>query len=108
MLLIAASCELFKKAIIANTLSSFCLSKKAQNIIVDLSVCEAEIFWSMYKDGLKYVEDVLPVLSGINSKTLKKYLSPLDESLVLGLKNTEVALMDFEISCVLSILALVY
>lgn len=105
MLLIAASCEMFKKALIANTLSSFCLSKKAQNIIVDLSVSEAEIFWSMYKDGLKYVEDVLPVLSGINSKTLKKYLSPLDENLVLGLKKTELALMDFEkISYLLKVL----
>ncbi|MDR2860876.1 MAG: hypothetical protein LBV66_03475, partial [Elusimicrobiota bacterium] len=96
MFLIAPSCDILKKALIANVLAAICNENKMQSIILDLSIAATEAFWSVYKDGVKYVEDIIPVLSGISSKTLKKYLSPMEESLVLGLKESSFDDMNFE------------
>ncbi len=88
MLLIAPSCDAFKRAVIANALSSISSNNGIENIIVDFSVPGTDAFWSLYKGGMKYVEDILPVLSGINHKMLKSFLSS-GINVILGLKNTK-------------------
>ena len=57
---------------------------------MDFSVPGTEAFWSVYKNGMKYVEDIIPVLSGINPKMIKSFLSPNNMNLVLGLKNKKI------------------
>jgi pilus assembly protein CpaF len=96
MFLIAPTCDILRRALIANALCEICADKDGQSVILDLSVASTEAFWSMYKDGAKFIEDIIPVMAGLNSKTLKKYLSPMNENLTLSLKNMEFADMDFE------------
>ncbi|MDR1696301.1 MAG: CpaF family protein [Endomicrobium sp.] len=91
MLAIAPSCDCLKRALIANALSSISSNAKEENIIVDFSVPATEAFWSLYKSGIKYVEDIIGVLPGINLKMLKSFLSPSGTNLVLGLKNKKLS-----------------
>ncbi|MCL2485921.1 MAG: Flp pilus assembly complex ATPase component TadA, partial [Endomicrobia bacterium] len=95
MLTVAPSCDCLKRALIANALSSISSNRGEENIIVDFSVPATEAFWSLYKGGMKYVEDILDVLPGINPKMLKSFLS----NSVLGLKSkklSEIPLTNIE------------
>lgn len=94
MLLISSTCSAFHRALIANGLSSVCRNGGKENIILDFSVPGAGAFWSVYKNGMKYIEDVLPVLSGINPKIIKKFLSPNNDNLALGLKEKKIEELD--------------
>jgi pilus assembly protein CpaF len=94
MFLIAPSCGAFHRALIANAMSCISSLKDEENVIADFSVAGTEAFWSVYKNGVKYAEDVLPVLSGVNPKMLKSFLSPSGSSLVLGLKNKRLSELD--------------
>lgn len=96
MLLIAPGCDCHKRAVIANGLSTVSSNGGIENIILDFSVPGADAFWSVYKNGMKYIEDILPVLSGINPKMLKSFLSPGGVSLVLGLKSKKLEELDRE------------
>ncbi|MDR3243348.1 MAG: CpaF family protein [Elusimicrobiota bacterium] len=96
MLSIAPGADLLKRAVIAGSLSSICANNSIDNIILDFSIPQTGIFWSMYKSNIKYVEDILPVLSSVNSKMLKNFLSPVGVNLVLGLKNKQVEEINFE------------
>ncbi|MCL2335241.1 MAG: CpaF family protein [Endomicrobia bacterium] len=87
MLLITPGCDSFKRALIANGLSSVCANTGGENIIVDMSVAGTEAFWSLYKSGIKYIEDILPVLPAANHKMLKNFLSPNGLQLVLAFKT---------------------
>lgn len=97
MLTIAPSCDILTRALIANGLSIVSNNLKQENIIVDFSVPKTEAFWSVYKTGIKYIEDILPVLSGVTSKMLKSFLSPLGTSYVLGLKRNKIEEFDKEV-----------
>ena len=103
MLLIAPGCNIVQRDIIAHGLSCISANKREENIILDFSIPGTEAFWSIYKNGMKYVEDILPVLSGINPKILRDYLSPFGASMVLGLKDTKVS--DINIERVLYLIA---
>lgn len=96
MLLIAPGCDCHKRAVIANGLSTISLNHGKENIILDFSVPGTDAFWSVYRNGMKYVEDILPVLSGINPKILKSFLSPGGINLVLGLKSKTIEEVDIE------------
>ncbi|MDR2772456.1 MAG: CpaF family protein, partial [Elusimicrobiota bacterium] len=89
MFIIAPTCDILRRALIANALSEISNDKNSQNVILDLSITSPEAFWSMYKEGVKYIEDIIPVMAGLNSKTLKKYISPMDEKLSLVLKDED-------------------
>jgi len=96
MFLIAPGCSILHRNIIAQGLSSISSNKKEDNIILDFSIPDTEAFWSIYKNGVKYIEDILPVLSGVNLKVLKDYLSPAGASITLGLKDTKLKDMNIE------------
>lgn len=96
MLLISPTCSTLHRALIANGLSSVCKNSGAENIILDFSVPGTEAFWSVYKNGMKYVEDILPVLSAINPKMIKGFLSPNNMNFVLGLKNKKIGDINTE------------
>lgn len=107
MLLVVGANNL-TRALIANVLSAFAAAADAKNkkeqeegepcgsIILDLSVNGSEIFWSMYKDGVRFVEDIIPAMSAINAKTLKKYLSPMGQDIALTLKNNNLEDLDID------------
>ncbi|MDR1942501.1 MAG: CpaF family protein [Endomicrobium sp.] len=96
MFLIAPSCDVLKRAVIANGLSSISSIRAKENIIIDFSVVSTEAFWSVYKNGMKYIEDIFPVLPALNPKMLKSFLSPGTADLVLGLKNKKLKELDHE------------
>ncbi|AKL97815.1 CpaF family protein [Endomicrobium proavitum] len=87
MFLISPAISIFYRALIANGLSCVASNGSAESIVVDFSVPGNEAFWSVYKNGIKYVEDILPALAGINSKMLKSFLCPQGANLVLGFKE---------------------
>jgi len=99
MLLIAPGCNILQRSIIAQGLSSIGANRKEDSIILDFSVPGTGAFWSIYRNGVKYIEDILPVMSGINLKILKDYLSPVGVSTTLGLKDTK--LRDINIDRIL-------
>jgi pilus assembly protein CpaF len=82
--------------LIANGLSSVCKNNGDENIVLDFSVPGTEAFWSVYKNGMKYVEDILSVLAGINPKMIKGLLSPNNMNLVLGLKSKRIGDINLE------------
>jgi pilus assembly protein CpaF len=94
MFLLAPSCGALQRALIANAMSAACSLKNEDNVIADFSVVGTEAFWSIYKGGVKYAEDLLPMLSGVNPKMLKSFLSVGGTSLVLGLKNKKLSELD--------------
>ncbi|MCL1972723.1 MAG: CpaF family protein [Endomicrobia bacterium] len=96
MILISSTCSVLHRALIANGLSSVCKNSGNENIILDFSVPGTEAFWSVYKNGMKYVEDIIPVLSGINPKMIKSFLSPNNMNFVLGLKNKKIEDINME------------
>ncbi|MDR0800868.1 MAG: hypothetical protein LBN01_05055, partial [Endomicrobium sp.] len=96
MLLIAPGCNIVQRDIIAHGLSCVSANKKEDSIILDFSIPGTEAFWLIYKNGMKYVEDILPVLSGVNPKILREYLSPLGASMVLGLKDAKISNINIE------------
>jgi len=96
MLLITPGCDSFKRALIANGLSSVCADSGNENIIVDMSVAGTEAFWSLYKNGIKYIEDILSVLPATNPKMLKNFLSPNGLHLVLAFKDSGMEDTPFE------------
>ncbi|MDR0822611.1 MAG: CpaF family protein [Endomicrobium sp.] len=106
MLAIAPGTDLLKRAVIAGGLSSVCSNNNIDNIILDFSVPQTGIYWTMYKSNIKYVEDILPVLSSINSKMLKNFLSPIGANLVLGLKSKRADEINFDrLSYLIDVLA---
>jgi pilus assembly protein CpaF len=82
--------------LIANGLSSVCKNNGYENIILDFSVPGTEAFWSVYKNGMKYVEDILPVLPAINPKMIRSLLSSGNINFVLGLKNKKIGDINYE------------
>ncbi|GHT37955.1 hypothetical protein AGMMS49593_06290 [Endomicrobiia bacterium] len=96
MFLIAPGCALLYRNLIAHGLSCVSSNKKEFSIILDFSIPGTEAFWSIYKTGTKYIEDILPVLSSINPKMLKSYLSPDGSSMILGLKNKKLRYISIE------------
>ena len=90
MILIYPTCGCFHRALIANGFSSVCKNNGEESIIIDFSVPGTEAFWSVYKNGMKYVEDILPVLPAINPKMIKSFLSPNNLNMVLGLKEKSI------------------
>ncbi|GHT43754.1 hypothetical protein AGMMS49921_12400 [Endomicrobiia bacterium] len=96
MFLIAPGCALLYRNLIAHGLSCVSTNKKEFSIILDFSIPGTEAFWSIYKTGTKYIEDILPVLSSINHKMLKSYLSPDGSSMILGLKNKKLRGISIE------------
>jgi len=103
MLLIAPGCNILQRSIIAQGLSSIGANRKEDSIILDFSVPGTGAFWSIYRNGVKYIEDILPVMSGINLKILKDYLSPVGVSTTLGLKDTK--LRDINIDRILYLIS---
>jgi pilus assembly protein CpaF len=87
MFLIAPGCALLYRDLIAHGLSCVSSNKKESSIILDFSIPGTEAFWSIYKTGTKFIEDILPVLSSTNPKMLKSYLSPDGNGMVLGLRS---------------------
>jgi len=102
MFLIAPGVSSFHRALIANGLSYVAANGGEESIIADFSVAGNEVFWSVYKNGTKYVEDILPALAGINAKMLKNFLAPQGANLTLGLKETKID--DIPIESVLYLL----
>lgn len=96
MFLISNSCSALHRALIANGLSCVCKNSGNESIILDFSVPGTEAFWSVYKNGMKYTEDIIPVLSGINPNMIKSFLSPNNMNFVLGLKNEKLENIDSE------------
>ncbi|MCL2144989.1 MAG: CpaF family protein [Endomicrobia bacterium] len=94
MLLISNTSSVLHRALIANGLSSVCKNAGNENIILDFSVPGTEAFWSVYKSGMKYAEDIIPVLAGINPKMIKSFLSPNNANMALGLKNKKLEDID--------------
>ncbi|MDR3071257.1 MAG: CpaF family protein [Endomicrobium sp.] len=91
MLLITPGCSVLQRNLIAYGLSSVSSNQKKDNIILDFSIPGTESFWTVYKNGMKYIEDILPILSSINPKTLKDYLHPVGTSMVLGFKSAKLS-----------------
>jgi pilus assembly protein CpaF len=91
---LAPSCGALQRALMANAMSAACSLKNEDNVIADFSVIGTEAFWSVYKGGVKYAEDLLPMLSGVNPKMIKSFLSLGGTSLVLGLKNKKLSELD--------------
>lgn len=97
MLLIVPGCDAFNRALIANALSSIAYSLDKENLILDFSVPGTEAFWSLYKGGIKYFEDIISILSGISPKMMKSFLSSGgNKNLVLGLKNKNIEELPLE------------
>jgi pilus assembly protein CpaF len=97
MLLIASGgCSILYRDLLAHGLVCIGENNKEESIIVDFSMPGTEAFWSIYSNGIKYIEDILPVLSGINPKILKDYLSSVGLCRVLGLKNTKLSDISIE------------
>jgi pilus assembly protein CpaF len=71
-------------------------NKKESCVVVDFSIPDPDSFWSVYRNGIKYIEDILPVLSGINSKILKEYLLPVGLSCVVGFRDMKLKDADIE------------
>ncbi|MDR3256568.1 MAG: CpaF family protein [Endomicrobium sp.] len=96
MLLIAPGCNILQRNIIAHGLSSVSTNQKEDSVILDFSIPGTEAFWSIYKNGMKYIENILPILSGINPKILKNYLSPIGTNMVFGLKDIKLNEINIE------------
>jgi Flp pilus assembly CpaF family ATPase len=89
MLLISPnSVSLLQCNLIAYGLDSINFNKKTDSIIVDFSVSDPSAFWSIYKNSVKYIEDILPVLPGGNFSIIKDYLSSSATSSVLCSRST--------------------
>jgi pilus assembly protein CpaF len=96
MFSIASSCDLVKRVLLAYGLACVAENRKESCAIIDFSVPDPDSFWSVYKSGVKYIEDILPVLPGINSKILKEYLSPIGLTSVVSFKNMKLKEADIE------------
>ncbi|MDR3195287.1 MAG: CpaF family protein [Endomicrobium sp.] len=96
MFTIASSCSLFQRDLLAYGLSCVASNKKESCVVVDFSMPDPDSFWSVYGTGIKYIEDILPVLSGVNPKILKEYLSPIGLRSVLGFRDTKLKDSDIE------------
>jgi pilus assembly protein CpaF len=82
------SFSLLQCNLIAFGLDSINFNKKTYSIIVDFSVPDSSVFWSVYKSSIKYIEDVLPALTSGNFNIIKDYLSSCGSSSVLCIKDT--------------------
>ncbi|MDR3274764.1 MAG: hypothetical protein LBS81_02050 [Endomicrobium sp.] len=87
MFLIAPGCGIIQRDIIAQDLSSSSSNRK-KIVLFLIFLFPVLNFWSIYQNGIKYIEDILPVLSEIIPKILKNYLSSVDASVLLGLRYT--------------------
>ncbi|MDR1418630.1 MAG: Flp pilus assembly complex ATPase component TadA [Endomicrobium sp.] len=88
MLLISpSSFSLLQCNLIAYGLESINSNKKTDSIIIDFSLPDSSAFWSIYKNSVKYIEDILPVLSSGNFNIIKDYLSSHGSSSVLCVKD---------------------
>jgi pilus assembly protein CpaF len=96
MIIIAPSCDTFKRAVITKSLSALCLDIGTENIISDFSMPDTFIFWDSYKSNVKFAEDIFPKLSSINPKMLKKFLSSTDGNTTLCLKEKNINEIDIE------------
>ncbi|MDR1086753.1 MAG: CpaF family protein [Endomicrobium sp.] len=103
MFAIASSCSLLHRDLLAYGLSCVTISKKESCIILDLSIPDPNSFWSFYGDDVKYIEDILPVLSGANAKILREYLTPCGLNSVLGFRN--IKLKDADIGRILYLIS---
>lgn len=74
--------------LIAYGLDSINSNKKTDSIIVDFSLSDSGAFWSIYKNSVKYIEDIMPVLSSGNFDIIRDYLYVYGISSVLCVKNT--------------------
>jgi pilus assembly protein CpaF len=72
-------------------------NKRESCVIIDFSMPDPDFFWSVYKSEVKYIEDILPVLPGINSKILKEYLSPIGFTSVVSFRDMKLKEADIEI-----------
>ncbi|MDR2395529.1 MAG: CpaF family protein [Endomicrobium sp.] len=79
--------SLLQCTLIAFGLDSINLNKKADSIIVDFSVPDSSVFWSVYKSSIKYIEDVLPALTTGNFNIIKDYLFTCRSSSILCIKD---------------------
>jgi hypothetical protein len=96
MFLIASSCSLLQRDLLAYGLSCVAANKKESCVILDFSMPDPDSFWSVYGNGIKYIEDILPVLSGVNSKILREYISPAGLSSVLGFRDMKLREADID------------
>ncbi|MDR3306210.1 MAG: CpaF family protein [Endomicrobium sp.] len=96
MFTIASSCSLFQRDLLTYGLSCVASNKKESCVVLDFSIPDPDSFWSVYGTGIKYIEDILPVLSGVNPKILKEYLSPIGLRSVLGFRDTKLKDSDIE------------
>jgi pilus assembly protein CpaF len=88
MLLISpTSFSLLQCNLIAYGLDSISFNKKTDSIIIDFSLPDSSAFWSIYKNSVKYIEDILPVLPSGNFSIIKDYLSSYGISSVLCIKD---------------------
>jgi pilus assembly protein CpaF len=84
---IASSCSLIIRDLLAYGLSSVAANRKEDCVILDLSMPDPDSFWTIYGNGIKYIEDILPVLSEVNAKILKEYVSPAGLTPVFGFRG---------------------
>ncbi|MDR1474617.1 MAG: CpaF family protein [Endomicrobium sp.] len=103
MFAIASSCSLLQRDLLAYGFSCVTISKKESCIILDLSIPDPNPFWSFYGNEVKYIEDILPVLSGANAKILREYLTPFGLNSILGFRN--IKLKDADIGRVLYLIS---
>jgi hypothetical protein len=71
-------------------------NKKESCIVLDFSIPDPASFWSIYGNSVKYIEDILQVLSGISPKILRDYLSPIGLSSVLTFRDTKLKDADID------------
>jgi pilus assembly protein CpaF len=96
MFAIASSCSLLHRDLLAYGFSCVTISKKESCIILDLSIPDPNPFWSFYGNEIKYIEDILPVLSGANAKILREYLTPSGLNSILGFRNIKLKDADID------------
>ncbi|MDR1942744.1 MAG: CpaF family protein [Endomicrobium sp.] len=96
MFAIASSCSLFQRDLLTYGLSCIASNKKEFCIVLDFSIPDPDSFWSVYGNSVKYIEDILHVLSGISPKILRDYLSPIGLTSVLAFRDTKLKDADID------------
>jgi hypothetical protein len=96
MFAIASSCSLLQRDLLAYGLSCVSTNKKESCVILDFSMPDPDSFWSVYGNGIKYIENILPILSGVNAKILREYISPAGLSSVLGFRDMKLKEADID------------
>jgi pilus assembly protein CpaF len=93
---IASSCSLFQRHLLAYGLSCISSNKKESCVVLDFSIPDPDSFWSLYGNSVKYIENILQVLSGITPKILREYLSPIGLNSVLAFRDTKLKDVDID------------